>query len=582
MSMDGLSLFAMTQELQILQNGKIDKIWQPDSDTLMIVVRANKTQYKLLLCAHPENGRVQLTEQTRSNPLEPPAFCMLLRKRLTGGRIQSITQPNLDRVLYIAISAENELGDPVIYQLIVELMGKYSNLILINEKETVLDCSKHVGVGMSSVRLLLPGTPYTPAPAQSKKDPTTASDGDFFEALCGNGRISKTLSSCFSGLSPAFAQQLVYLGLGEEEDYAEYLSLAEQKKLASFLYDFYQQMAKGQFSPTLLNNDFNEPVGVYPFRPAFADKHCIPMPSLSAALDQYYLERDMLQRIRQKTASLQRILSNNLERCYKKLAVFEHALAQNESLEELRLYGELITANFHQLKRGMQYAKVMNYYLMPPDFCTIPLDERLSPQENAQHYFKKYQKGKAAKKLAVEQRRETLEELNYLEGQQDNLNKCSNELELSEIRNELIQQGYVKPERTRMKAPKQPPSKPLHYRSSDGISIYVGKNNIQNDTLTLRTAASDNTWLHVKNMPGSHVIIDCESNPPEQTLLEAATLAAYYSKGQNSSSVPVDYCLRKYVKKPSGAKPGMVIYTNQRTLYVTPEESIVKSMQQIT
>lgn len=578
MSMDGLSLLAVTHELQGLVGGKIDKVQQPERDALLLTIRSGGSNHRLLLCAHPENGRVQVTAAQFPNPPEPPAFCMLLRKRLSGGRIAAIEQPGLDRVLRLTAQVQDELGDLTRVELIVELMGRHSNIIFLSEQGVILDCARHVGAGMSSVRLLLPGLNYTLPPQQDKRDPRECEAEDFERALSGPGRIHKLLSNAFFGLSPAYAALLCGRVVEEGDMDAARLSDEDRKALSKSLSAFYQDAAAGRFSPTLVYNDLHEPVAVHPFRPAIPNQYLRAMPDMGTALDVYYETRDVLERIRRRSTALQKVLQNNLERCQKKLSVFETALNQQESLDQYRLLGELITANFHAIKRGERMAKLMNYYEDPPAPVLVALDERLSPQENAQRYFKKYQKGKAAKALAVEQRRQTLEEIAYLEGQQDNLQKCSTDAELSEIREELELEGYAKRQNTRMKPQKRPPSKPHHYMSSDGIDLYVGKNNAQNDALTLKFATGENFWLHTKNIPGSHVIIRHEGEPPERTLREAATLAAFYSKARASASVPVDYCPRKYVKKPSGAKPGMVIYTANRTIYITPDEAAVKRL----
>ncbi len=578
--MDGLSLLAVTHELQVLVNGKVDKIQQPERDTILLTIRAGGSNYRLLLCAHPENGRVQLTETSYTNPPEPPTFCMLLRKRLTGGRLASVTQPGLDRVLLLSFEARDELGDSVTLQLVVELMGKYSNICFLNQNGQILDCVRHVSAGMSSVRILLPGIIYAPPPKQDKLDPLQSGEEAFFSALSGRGGVHKLLCARFSGLSPECARQMAARWSGEAELHAETLSETDRRSFAKFLYGLYQGFARGAFQPTLVYNDYRDPVAFYAFEPSHGGERTAAFPSMSTALDSFYAQRDILERFRRRSASLQRTLQNHLERNYKKQAVFETALNQNEDLEALRLNGELLIAHAHQLKRGMQQARLLNYYLDPPQETAVPLDEKLSPQENAQRYFKRYQKGKAAKALAAEQLRQTQEETAYLEGQLDNLNKCETDVELIEIREELVREGYMKPESSKIKTPKHAPSKPMRVRSSDGLEILIGRNNQQNDTLTLRIAQSEDLWLHTKNIPGSHVIVKSEGEVPETTLYEAAMLAAYYSKGRTSSSVPVDYCLRKYVKKPGGAKPGMVIYTTNRTLYITPDEAVVKKLEQ--
>lgn len=582
--MDGLSLYAVSVELQALIGGKIDKVQQPERDTILLTARAGGSNHKLLLCAHPQNGRVQLTEAGFKNPSEAPAFCMLLRKRIGGGCITSITQPQLDRVLHIDIEARDELGDKVRLSLIVELMGKYSNIIFINEEGTILDCARRVHAAMSSVRMLLPGLSYELPPQQEKRNPLLTDETGFQNVLEGRESVSKLLCAAFFGLSPDCARQMVCRWSGESELLAEKLTGQERAALARYLTRMYQSFASGAFTPTLVYNAAREPVAVYAFEPGLPKDTTKGYRTMSEALDAYYTEKDLAERLRGRSASLNRILQNNLERCYKKLALFEASLNIGDDLEQYRLFGELLTTHAHELKRGMRHAKLENYYLNPPTLCVVPLDERLSPQENAQTYFKRYQKGKAAMALAVEQRRQTKAEIVYLEGQIDNLTKCTTDVELMEIREELVQEGYAKPEE---KAGKNKPKKkqatqasqPLHLRSSDGLDIYIGKNNQQNDALTLCFARSEDWWMHTKEMPGSHVLVRCEGELPETTLREAAMLAAYYSKARASASVPVDYALKKYVKKPNGAKPGMVIYTHQKTVYVTPDEAAVKRMQ---
>lgn len=578
-SMDGLSLLAATHELQCLIGGKIDKIQQPERDIILLTVHAGGSNYKLLLSAHPENGRVQLTNAAFENPQAAPAFCMLLRKRLLSARIIEVAQPSLDRVLRITIEAVNELGDIGRLALYLELMGKYSNLVFVSEAGGVIDCVRHVGVGMSSVRVLLPGVTYALPPVQDKQDPRTASEEDFYTVLSGAGRVNKLLTAAFFGLAPHMAEQLTVRATGLTAVYAERMHEGEKRLLASALHAFYQEAASGVFSPCILHSEAGEAVVVYPFLPAAPKESITRTATISEALDLYYKERDMQERIRRRSAAILRVLQNNLERCQKKLAMFEETLHTEDKLEELCLYGELITANLHGIRKGERYAKLANYYSEDMIEVIVPLDERLSPQENAQRYFKKYQKGKAAKALAAAQKEETQSEIVYLDGQLDNLGKCQTDAEMSELRQELEQEGYIKPEAGRKKQAKLPPSKPLHYIASDGTDIYVGKNNRQNDTLTLRFAEPNDIWMHTKNIPGSHVILRCAGTASNEALREGAMLAAYYSKGRDSSTVPVDYCQRKYVKKPAGAKPGMVIYTTNKTLYVTPDEAVIRAMR---
>ncbi len=578
MSLDGLSLRAVCTELRALYGGKVEKIQQPDSNTLLITIRSGSSKQRLLLCVHPQNGRIQLTEKTFINPPEPHTFCMLMRKRLSSGRISSIEQLGLDRILIIHIEAYNELGDLVPYKLIIELMGKHSNICLLNNEDIIVDCIRHIGAGMSSRRCLMPGAAYSLPPSQSKSNPLLASLEEFSSVLGDSGIAHKKLTEHFSGLSVECARQIVAMWSGEAEFYVEKTPKADKDALAQYLFRLYQSFGKGLFSPTLLCNHLNEPVGVYPFEPLCPQGLCKTQPSMSAALDVYYGERDMLERIHKSSSDIKKKLNNHLARLYKKLIIFTDALNQEEGLEELKLYGELILSNLHLIKRGMKFVKVINYYNDPADELIIQLDERLSPQENSQAHFKRYRKGKVAKSLACVYHQKTQEEIEYLEGQLDNISKSTMDEELAEIRAELIQEGYLRPEIVRRKPKKQAPTQPLLTHSSQGHEIYVGRNNQQNEAITLRFAKGDDWWLHTKDIPGSHVIVRCKGDLPHTTLYEAALLAAYHSRARTSASVPVDYCERKFVKKPQGAKPGRVVYSNHKTIYVTPDEVKVQKL----
>jgi predicted ribosome quality control (RQC) complex YloA/Tae2 family protein len=577
MAMDGLNLCASAAEIRAaLTGGKIDKIYQPEKDELLLHVRAGGETRKLLLSASAAYGRAQLTNAKRINPAEAPMFCMLLRRRILGGRIVAVEQPDLDRTLILRIEAENEIGDMEIFALVCEIMGKHSNLILLNGANVILDAARHVGAGVSNVRFVLPGFTYAPPPAQDKRNPLFAEESDFDSALQGEGRLDKALSNAFFGLSPAMAQSLAFCTV-ESNDLSE-LSGAKKKELAEALKAFYAKLAAGRFEPCVTLNEYQEPVGVYPFVPkgiAFAREE-----TLGAALDAYYEQLDAAERITRRSTSVRKILQNNVARVEKKLSLYNDALGSFEETEKLRLFGELITANLHAIKKGVPEAALLNYYEDPPQLVCVKLDVKYSPSDNAQRYYKKYQKAKAAREMAVKQREQALEELSYLEGQLDNLDKCCSDAELNELHEELVTLGYVKREKTRQKPPKLPPSKPACYIASDGTEIYVGRNNTQNDYLTLRFASGEDFWLHVKDIPGSHVIIKSGGEPGKETLYEAALLAAYFSKARNGSNVAVDYTPRKYVKKPSRAKPGMVIYTTNKTAYVTPDEAEIKRITQ--
>lgn len=578
MSMDGLSLYSAMNELnKRLAGGKIDKIQQTDKEELLLMVRSLGQTYRLLINASAADNRVQLTELKKQAPSEAPMFCMLLRKRIAGGKIVRFEQERLDRVLKISIETYNDLGDLSVFALYCELMGKHSNIILANEKGVIVDAIKHVGLGMSSVRFVMPGLEYSAPPAQDKQDPSKASADDFSMAMCMVGMsIAKALSNAFFGLSPAVAAQLVARYTDKTE--CTQLSEAERKELAERLAAFYADMAQGKEKASAVLNALGETEAVYPF--AISGSGIKLYDSIGEALDGLYINSDSREWAKRHGASARKVLQNNIERCEKKLALYADALNSGEQMEKCRLYGELLTANLHSLKSGTDTAAVDNYYADPVERIAIPLDRQLTPGENAQRYYKKYQKLKAARDMAIVQREQTLSELNYLEGQLDNLTKCTAENELSELIEELKDQGYIKRDKGGKKKMKLAASKPMHFVSSTGADIYVGKNNRQNDELTLHFASPNDIWMHTKNIPGSHVIVKGASEQDTATMTEAALLAAYYSRARGSENVAVDYTPRKYVKKPAGAKPGMVIYTTNKTAYVTPSEEAVAGLKE--
>lgn len=578
MSMDGLSLYSAMNELnKRLAGGKIDKIQQTDKEELLLMVRSLGQTYRLLINASAADNRVQLTELKKQAPSEAPMFCMLLRKRIAGGKIVRFEQERLDRVLKISIETYNDLGDLSEFALYCELMGKHSNIILVNEKGVIVDAIKHVGLGMSSVRFVMPGLEYSAPPAQDKQDPSKASVDDFSMAMCMVGMsIAKALSNAFFGLSPAVVAQLVARYIDKTE--CTQLSEAEREELASRLVGFYADMAQGKEKASAVLNALGETEAVYPF--AISGSGIKLYDSIGEALDSLYINSDRREWAKRHGASARKVLQNNIERCEKKLALYADALNSGEQMEKCRLYGELLTANLHSLKSGTDTAAVDNYYADPVERIAIPLDRQLTPGENAQRNYKKYQKLKAARDMAIVQREQTLSELNYLEGQLDNLTKCTAENELSELIEELKDQGYIKRDKGGKKKMKLAASKPMHFVSSTGADIYVGKNNRQNDELTLRFASPNDIWMHAKNIPGSHVIVKGANEQDTATMTEAALLAAYYSRARGSENVAVDYTPRKYVKKPAGAKPGMVIYTTNKTAYVTPSEEAVAGLKE--
>ena len=573
MPMDGLTTGFAARELnEILRDGRIDKITQPERDTIVLVIRAGGTNHRLLLCASPNNARCHLTMSSFSNPLEPPAMCMLMRKQITGARIQEIRQVEGDRIVYVDLDAVNELGDHVLRRLVLEIMGRHSNLLLLDESGRILEATRHVNPEMSRVRQIQPGMTYLPPPAQDKLNPETLTEEKLYERLSAipDARLSRALADTITGLSRGAAEELACRVLQPGETQPSDLKDA-CRRIADFL-----KRLPSMADPRVLVNENGEAEDVFPMiylsRPTENQR---PYKTLSEALEVYFGSRDARERLNQKSAAMVRMLKSQLERCQRKLAMQQEELASAERMEEYRRMGEAINANLYQLKKGMTEAELPDWNDPEGGTLTVPLDIRLTPSQNAQRYFKKYQKARSAREVAAQQRDKTLEETDYLEGMLLDVDKCVGESELEEIRQELVRTGYMKKNTNRRQQRQLPGSKPYRYLSADGIEILVGKNAAQNDRITLG-AKPDETWLHAKDMPGSHVIICREGEIPLTTMKQAALLAAWYSKGQRSSLVPVDYTLRRYVKKPSGAAPGKVIYTHQKTAYMTPEEEEIK------
>ena len=575
MPMDGLTTGFAARELnEILRDGRIDKITQPERDTIVLVIRAGGTNHRLLLCASPNNARCHLTMSSFSNPLEPPAMCMLMRKQITGARIQEIRQVEGDRIVYVDLDAVNELGDHVLRRLVLEIMGRHSNLLLLDESGRILEATRHVNPEMSRVRQIQPGMTYLPPPAQDKLNPETLTEEKLYERLSAipDARLSRALADTITGLSRGAAEELACRVLQPGETQPSDLKDA-CRRIADFL-----KRLPSMADPRVLVNENREAEDVFPMiylsRPTENQR---PYKTLSEALEVYFGSRDARERLNQKSAAMVRMLKSQLERCQRKLAMQQEELASAERMEEYRRMGEAINANLYQLKKGMTEAELPDWNDPEGGTLTVPLDIRLTPSQNAQRYFKKYQKARSAREVAAQQRDKTLEETDYLEGMLLDVDKCVGESELEEIRQELVRTGYMKKNTNRRQQRQLPGSKPYRYLSADGIEILVGKNAAQNDRITLG-AKPDETWLHAKDMPGSHVIICREGEIPLTTMKQAALLAAWYSKGQRSSLVPVDYTLRRYVKKPSGAAPGKVIYTHQKTAYMTPEEEEIKKI----
>ena len=575
--LDGLTLGFVCRELsERLVGGRVDRVQQPERDELHLLIRSQGENHRLLLCASAHHARIHLTGEGKPNPMEPPMFCMLMRKHLQGGRVAAVRRVAGDRIAEIAVDALDELGEVRRRTLIIEVMGRHSNIVLRDADGRIIDAIRHVGADMSRVRQIQPGLPYAYPPSQGKLDPDEATREQLAEALAqGSSRLHKALLESIAGLSPQAARELACRLAGDEE---AVVSPGGAAGLAERLHALLGTLP-ALTPPVLLLDGDGQPVDVYPFaQHRHPDALQRPVPEgMSAALDAFFRARDRHDRVSQRTASLLRTLKTHIERCEKKLALQQEALEGGARMEEWRICGELISANLHVLEKGMTQTTLANFYDPENAQLTIALDAQYTPIQNAQRYFKRYQKARVAQRMAADQIQKSQAELEWLDTQLDDLRKCTDDAEIGEIRTLLTEGGYLRASHHRGAARKAKPSQPFHYLSSDGYDIFVGKNSVQNDRLTTQ-ARGDDTWLHAKDMPGSHVVIASEEVVPDSTLREAVLLAAYYSKGSASSRVPVDYTLRRYVKKPGGTPVGYFTYTQQETMWVVPDETAVKRL----
>jgi len=568
MPMDGVTIYHIANELnELLTGGRIDKISQPERDEVLLLIRSKGENHQLLLSASAGCARAHITRIKKANPLEPPNLCMLMRKHLIGGRISFVRQALSDRILEIGIEHIDELGDKSEKTIVCEFMGKHSNIILLHKDGRIMESARRVSEAISSYREVLPGLMYMRPPAHGKIPFDELEEKALLNALSdSSGTLSKVLTLTVSGLSTPLARELAYRVSGDENIHTDQI---DKEKAAFGICEAMRDILANP-RPTVLLNDAGEASDIL----AFSYKSRAQQPfkafeTLSEAIDDYYYLRDLEERMKQKSASVHKVIKNNIERLEKKIALQLEALEGGEHMEEYRIKGELLSASPHLVKKGMKSVLIPNYYSENMEMLEIALDEKLNAAANAQKYFKLYRKAQSARKLAEEQRQLAAEELSYLEGQLENLSKCTDESSLFELRSELVKLGYIKDTSTRRQTKALPPSSPIHYVSPDGTEIFVGKNNLQNEKLTF-SAEPNEWWLHVKDAPGSHVIVKSE-NPADETMLFAAHMAAKHSSLSSSSNVPVDYTRRKYVKKPSGSKPGFVIYTHQKTVFVTPD-----------
>ena len=566
MPMDGFTLSFMQRELhEALTGGRVDKVNQPERDALVLSIRSGGGNHKLLLSANANQARAQLTVQTYENPAEPPMFCMLMRKHLQSARILEVQQIGGDRILMIVFDCMDEMSDHVQKRLYLEIMGRHSNLTLVQQDGTIIDAIRHVNSEMSRVRTVLPGGQYHLPPQPEKLTPETLTAETLAEKLCQlTMPVSKALMECVAGMASVCSKEVcMQAGIDPQTPCNELNHAIAAAGLVEVL-----TTSPQRFQPVTLYDDAGLAIDFFPFPYLTRDaENQKDKPTLSAAMDAFYLGRDLRMRMQQKSLGLQKHLKSALERTEKKKAIMLETLANADQTEQNRVFGDLLTASLHMIGKGQETITLQNYYDEALPMVTIPLSTRLTPAQNAQAYYKKYRKAKVAEQYAQQQLVQIEKDLALLEGALDDLEKCENSTDLAEIRYALTESGFLRPDASQRKKKKLPEGKPYRFTAPDGTLIEVGKNSIQNDRLTLH-ARGNETWLHAQGIPGSHVIIRTENEPSDDALLYAAKLAAYYSKGRNHPALPVDYTKRKYVKKSANAAAGMVTYTHFQTAII--------------
>ncbi|MCD8106387.1 MAG: NFACT family protein [Oscillospiraceae bacterium] len=584
MALDGVYLSLLKKEMAgVLIGARVDKIHQPSRDNLIVSLRTMSSgTKKVLFSANAGTARVHLSKSELENPKTPPMFCMLLRKHLGSAKLIDIRQDGFERILNFDFEATDEFGDRVILTLAAEIMGRCSNVVLINQDGRVIDSIKRVSEDMSSVRMVLPGITYSLPPRDERMSLFEIDKAELESGIRASSQKdpSKTLVRLIEGISPVFAREAVFYSLRGGEKPASEFSDDEMGRLLFYLNNTASDIQAGRNKYVILKDrsglmkDFCF-TDIHQYGSLMISKE---YDSPSELLDSFYRERDTALQTRQRAQDLFKLVMSLSERTERRVAAQKLELKECGNRDELRIKGDLINANLYRIEKGDGSVVLNNFYDESYPEVTIALDRRLTPAQNAQQYYKEYRKADTADKKLRELIASGENEIKYLESVFDSLSRASSESELSEIKAELASEGYVRLSRSKEKASK--PLPPIEYRSSDGYKISVGRNNRQNDQLTLKTAEKTDIWLHVKDFTGSHVIISTLGGEvPERTIEEAALIAAYNSSARNSSLVPVDYTLVRYVKKPSGGKPGMVIFTNQKTLYVTPDEETVEALK---
>lgn len=579
MALDGIFLRHIKKELeQNLINSKVDKIYQPSKEEIVLSMRSREGTKKLLISARANSPRINITDFSYENPKTPPMLCMLLRKRLSGARLRSIRQPELERLLMLDFEGTNELGDTVMMTLAVEIMGQYSNAVFLDSSGVIIDAVKRVDASMSSRRVILPGVKYEMPPRQNKKCVLYSDADDIIGSVksCnGNMPLAKALLSVVQGFSPIICRELEYLTGRGRDVFSRELDEELTTRLSFFLKRIIASIRDISGQPYIIIDSNKKPIDftvtdIFQYGTGHSFKQTGTFCEL---LDRYYSQRDAAERMKQSSEDLNRLLNNAASRIIKKIYIQNEELASCSDREHFRICGDLIQANLYQIPKGASEIEVENFYDENLSKIKIKLDPALSAAVNSQKYYKSYQKAKNAEKILNVQIEKAEEELDYVSSVIDSVSRAKSVRELNEIRQELTEQGYIKAKNGK-KQKSEAALPPLEFTSKSGFKILVGRNNRQNDRLTLKQSDKNDLWLHTKDIPGSHTVIVCEGKEPDSgTVLYAAALAAAHSKAKDSDKAAVDCTKIRYVSKPRGAKPGMVIYTNQKTLFVEPAKT---------
>ncbi|MDY2596541.1 MAG: NFACT RNA binding domain-containing protein [Oliverpabstia sp.] len=571
MAFDGITIANIVHDLnQTILGGKINKIAQPENDELILTIKNNRTQYRLFLSASASLPLIYLTGNNKPGPLTAPNFCMLLRKHIGSGKIISITQPGMERVIRFEIEHLNEMGDLCTKYLIVEIMGKHSNIIFTNDNEQIIDSIKHVSTHMSSVREVLPGRPYFIPATQAKADPFELTADILCEQILNKpAPTAKAIYTSVTGISPLIAEEICYRAGIDGGVPTDGLSSLEKLHLAHTFLRIMEDIRQGMFEPNIVYKG-KEPVEFASLKlTQYQDFSVTEFSSISELLETYYAEKNIVTKIRQKSVDLRKIVQTSLERNVKKYQLQQKQMKDTEKKDKYRIWGELINTYGYGLEPGIKFFEALNYYTN--ETVNIPLDPTLTPQENAKKYFDKYSKLKRTADALEKLLQETDSEIRHLESIATSLDIAVSEDDLIQIKEELTEYGYIRRKYTTGKKVKIT-SKPFHYVSSDGFHMYVGKNNYQNEELSFKFASGNDWWFHAKGQPGSHVIVKTNGEElPDRTFEEAGRLAAYYSKGRQAPKVEIDYTLKKNLRKPTGGKPGFVVYYTNYSLLIEPD-----------